>query len=142
VDSYAQIIEGIHNRLATIYPDGLQGYQNGEPSAIQVTPFAYTVFGRLEGAHKAGGRIRDYIIPLRVVVKWQDNVNAELELMQFLPGGDYSIIALITDEYPGEVVAGCLTETYEAEGGFLPNVGGTAYRIADFDIHVRDKTAE
>jgi hypothetical protein len=88
---------------------------------------------------KSAELLIDYVIPLRILVKWQDNVNAESELMEFLPGGLYSITALLSDGSPGEVVTGTVVTTYEAEGGYL-NVAGTLYRIADFNINVRDKS--
>ena len=139
--SYQGIIEGIHARLETIRPQGLRAFQNGEPSSVQVAPFAFTQFGTLEGGQGPAGRIRDYTISLRVLVLWQDNVNAESELMTFLPGGDYSITALLSDVYAGDILADCWVRTYEAEGGYL-SVAGTTYRIVDFNINVRDKSPE
>lgn len=88
MSTYADAIPGIQERLEAV--PGLALVLPGEPSSmpvdaddVPITPLAYYLFAGTEGLPQRPKRGDKHLVMIRVLVRWQDNANSELELAPF-----------------------------------------------------------
>lgn len=113
-----------------------------EPMAVQTSPLAYILFQRFRDVSQGQIEGRRYEIIVRVLVNWNDNEGAEIELMQFLPGGGNSIKRIVkADQSLGGVLSAGIAFVSEGEGIFV-EIGGTKHRAVDFTVDVLDKSPD
>lgn len=145
--TWANVIPQLQARLETV--SGLKDVQCGAPTAVHDTPMAFFLYGN--GSRPPGGQVKidTYVVQIRVLVQWQDNKEAELELAPFVnsipdafkpypgpSGGNY----LATLD--GTVTDSRITDIRSASGpdGFY-QVSDTIYRSILFELTCTDKTS-
>lgn len=142
--TYAEVVDGLHDRLLTI-PDFPAYNDHGvlinllkyEPSEIQHTPTIYTLldgFERDNGSAQMTGM--HYRILHRLLIQWQDNEQAELELMPFV----HSVPAAIDQDrlLGGIVNLGSGATIKSAQSGFII-FSDIKFRCLDFIVSVSTK---
>lgn len=133
--SYQDVVEGLHERFLTI-PDfpayngagDLINLLKYEPGVIHHTPTIYTLLDGFE--RNASGQLTamHYRILHRLVIQWQDNEQAELELMPFV----HSVPAAVdVDQTLGGRITMGLARITSAQSGFII-ISQTKYRCLDF----------
>lgn len=144
--TWADVLPKLQERLETVA--GLTYVQCGAPTAVHDTPMAFFLYGN--GARPPGGQVKidQYVVLIRVLVQWQDNKEAELELAPFItsipdafkpyPGPSGGAYLATLD---GTVNDSRITDIRSASGadGWY-QVGDTIYRSVLFELSLTDKT--
>lgn len=131
--SYATVLEGLHERFATV--PGIVAILNYAPTAFHDTPLLYSLLDKVTISRSGQVRARKYRILHRLVVRWQDNEQAE---QQIIPLVDSIPDAVDADQHLGGRLASGFAEITEIEGVWV-TVGGTEYRALDFYSTVIEK---
>ncbi len=131
--SYAGILAGLHARLATV--SGLNAVLDYVPTAVHDPPIVYSFLESATIARSGQVRTTTYRILHRVVIRWQDNEQAEIEASGFVNGIPLAIEA---DPHLGGVLASGYAETRECSSGFA-EIGEVTYRVLDFYTTVVEK---
>lgn len=89
MSTYADAIPGIQERLESVA--GLALVLPGEPSSmpvdaddVPITPLAYYLFAGTDGLPNRPKRGDKHLVMIRVLVRWLDNANSELDLAPFV----------------------------------------------------------
>jgi hypothetical protein len=129
--SYANILSGLQTRLETLA--GLTNVLLYEPASIDDTPMAYLFLDNAE--IEQGGQVVTalYAITVRVIVRWQENDQAEA---QIAPYADSVVDAIRADPSLGSQANSARVTAIE--GGFLDTGNGIRFRVMDFTVRVKD----
>ena len=127
--------QGLELRFKTIA--GLTNIILGEPTAIESTPALYTALARFERSQHGQVTAMRYIFTHRLVIVWQDNPQAEMQLLTLLNAIPASVDLSPTLE--GRIVEG-LAKVTAGDAGYL-EISGTLYRICDFSSDCLEKNA-
>lgn len=131
--SAVTMYQGLEERFRTV--PGLANILLGEPTAIHSTPALYTVMTRFEREQVGQITAMRYFFMHRLAILWQDNPQAEMQLLTLL-----NAIPASVDQSPtlgGRIVQG-LAKTTAGDAGYVP-IGDVLYRICDFTSDVLEK---
>jgi hypothetical protein len=116
-------------------PDALQVVLDYEPQALHVVPAAYVVLDHYERTMRSQVVSMKYWDRVRVCVAWEDNEQAEHQLVPFVNG----VPALIDqDPYLLGAVESGFAYVESALAGYY-SIGGTVYRTLDVMVVTKDK---
>jgi len=132
--SYQNVLDGLQAALETL--SGPVAVLQYEPPAFDDLPLIYLLFDRSTDATVGQVRGTRYYVTIRLVVRWQDNEEAEKEIIPYI---DSIPAAVHADRSLGGLLASGLAHISGAEGGFV-DVGAVRYRVVDFVADVLDKT--
>lgn len=127
------VYEGLEERLLTI--DGLNAVILGEPTGIHDPPAVYVALQSMGREHANQLTAAVYTFLLRLVVRWQENAEAERELLTLANQIPAAIDA--DRRLAGRLMQG-VAMTGDAVAGFLV-IGGTTYRILDYTVTATEK---
>jgi len=128
--SYANIVSGIQTRLATITT--LKANLKYEPAVIDDTPMTYILLDNAELTENAQSVTVLYDVTVRLIVRWQDNEQAEAQMMPYVDS--------IVDAIRGDPTLGSRANSARVtriEGAFV-TIAGVEYRAVDFTVRVKD----
>ncbi len=129
--SYSDVLEGLKERLDTLAT--LTNVLTYAPTSVHETPMVYMLYDRSEYSHNQPAKVSRYFINVRLVVRWQDNEQAELQVIPFIdsiPG------AVLADPHLGGRIVGGMAMITDGEGGFA-TIAGVEYRVVDFTANVK-----
>lgn len=141
--SYSDVIEGLHERFLTI--DGFPAYNEDgvlinllayEPAVVQHTPMIYSLLVGFERVKSGQLTEMRYRILHRLLIQWQDNEEAELELMPLVQRVPASVD--LDPTLGGRVTLGSGAFVGRGESGFT-TISTTKYRCLDFISTVSTK---
>lgn len=132
--SYATILAGLHARLETVA--GLNAVLDYVPTAVHDPPIVYSLLQRVSITRSGQVRSTTYRILHRVVIRWQDNEQAEIEASPFV---DSIPLAVEADPQLGGALISGYADISECESGFA-EIGEVVYRILDFYATVVEKS--
>jgi hypothetical protein len=113
--------------------EGLKYVIGEEPTAIHDCPMMYLILGDFERTDTVQPAVYRYTILGSLVIRWQDNSQAEAEIDALLnPIAE----AFAGDPTVGGAVNGAVTVT-GGDAGFA-QIGGTTYRVVEFGIEVNE----
>lgn len=127
--------QGLEAQFKTI--DGLTNIILGEPTAIHEAPALYTILARFERSQHGQITAMRYTFIHRLVIQWQDNPQAEMQLLTLL-----NTIPASVDRSPtlgGRIIEG-LAKVTAGDAGYT-RIGEMACRICDFTSDVLEKAA-
>ena len=127
--------QGLEERFKTIA--GLTNIILGEPTAIESTPALYTALARFERSQHGQVTAMRYSFTHRLVIQWQDNPQAEMQLLTLLNAIPASVD--LSSRLGGRIVEG-LAKVTAGDTGYA-KIGDTLYRICDFTSDVLEKAA-
>lgn len=133
MSTYANIISGLHTVLAGV--TGIDVVLNYAPTAVHDTPLIYTILDSAEISRGAQVTTRKFRIMHRLVVPWQDNEQAEIQIMPFV---DSIPAAIDADPTLGGVITSGMAQIVDIEAAWI-NIAGVEYRALDFYSLVTDK---
>lgn len=131
--SYETVLAGLHERFATV--EGIVNILDYVPSSIQATPTLYSVFDHLDVSKSGQVITYRWRIQHRLLVRWQDNEQAEAEIVAYI---DDLIEAVDADPHLGGALTAGYAQITEVDGGWV-TVGGGEYRVLDFISTVVEK---
>lgn len=131
--SYATVLAGLHARLATV--PGLNAVLDYVPTSVHEPPALYSRLERATITRSGQLRATTYRILHRVVIRWQDNEQAEVEASPFVNSVP---LAVETDPWLGGALTSGYAEISECESGFA-EIGEITYRVLDFYSTVVEK---
>jgi len=131
--SYATVLEGLHERLATV--DGPVDVLAYAPTAIHDTPLIWSLLDNMEIKRSGQVKSKHYRILHRLVVRWQDNEQAEQEIIPYV---DSIPEAVEADPHLGGRLVSGYAEITECQAGWI-TVAGVEYRNLDFYSTVIEK---
>ena len=131
--SYATVLAGLHERLATV--DGPVDVLDYAPTAIHDTPLIWSLLDNLEIRRNGQVKTKRYRILHRLVVRWQDNEQAEQEIIPYV---DSIPAAVEADPHLGGRLTSGYAEITECQAGWI-TVAGVEYRNLDFYATVIEK---
>ena len=130
--SYSAIVTGIHDAIEAAHPElTCLAY---EPTHID-PPMLYSLLDRVDYSQSGQIKTKRYRILHRLCFLWQDNEQAELELMPYV---DSIPAAIVADAHLGGAISKGLATIGEVIGTFV-SISGTLYRCLDFYSDVLDK---
>lgn len=124
--------QGLEERFKTI--SGLTNILLGEPTSIQDTPALCTVLDRFERATTGQVTTMRYFFAHRLIIPWQDNPEAEMQLLTLLNAIPASIDA--SPMLGGRIVQGMAKITV-GNSSYVP-IGKTLYRVCDFTSDIKE----
>jgi hypothetical protein len=124
--SYATILTGLHVRFATV--TGITNLLKYEPTAIGDLPTLYSIIQDVSITRSGQVRAVHYRILHRMLFRWQDVEQAELEVIPFV---DSIPLAVEADPHLGGVIVSGFAEINEMKAGWT-EIAGTTYRSLDF----------
>lgn len=127
--------QGLEERFKSV--DGLTNIILGEPTSIQDTPALYTALLRVERSQHGQVTAMHYFFTHRLVIGWQDNPQAEMQLLTFVNAIPASIDR--SETLGGRITQG-LAKVIAGDAGYV-RIGETTYRICDFTSDVLEKAA-
>lgn len=127
--------QGLEERFRTIA--GLANIILGEPTAVHETPALYTALARFERSQHGQVTAMRYVFTHRLIIQWQDNGAAEMQLLTLLNAIPASIDGSPT--LGGRITQGLATMT-AGDAGYI-EIGSTKYRICDMTSEVIEKAA-
>lgn len=138
--SAATIWTGLRERFLTVPGLATNNVILGEPTAAQTLPLLYTSLARFERAMEGsppGDNLTSmrYFFDHRLLVRWQDNANAEAELLSFVNTIPYSITS---DPTLGGRISRGHARITEGVAGFV-TIAGTLFRVLDFSSDILEK---
>lgn len=125
--------QGLEERFKTIA--GLTNIILGEPTAIHATPALYTALAGFTRSQHGQITAMHYIFTHRLIVQWQDNPQAEMQLLTLLNAIPASVD--VSPTLGGRIVEG-LAKVTAGDTGYIP-IGETLYRICDFTSDILEK---
>jgi hypothetical protein len=130
----ADVLDGIEDRLETI--SGLT-VLIGAPTSVHALPAIYTILDGITWEQYGRTLAPRYRLLHRVVVRWQDNAQAEVELAEFAN----SIKAAIEADHHLDGLLGdsAGVEIRNADADWI-EIGGTLYRCLDIYSEILDMT--
>lgn len=133
--SAATMWEGLQIQLSAV--DGLVNVIAGEPSVVHDMPSVYGVLFRFDRTQHGQVTAMHYTFTLRLVIRWQDQIEAEAQLISFIN----SIPAAIDEDATlgGRITMG-LAKITAGDTGYQ-TIGQTVFRICDFTADVLEKAA-
>ena len=123
--SYANIIDGLNERFATV--TGIVRILDYEPTSIQAFPTLYSLLDRVEYLPAGQVTATRYRVLHRLCLRWQDNERAEQELIPFV---DSLAAAIRADPHLGGRITRGMATAVEAQGTFVV-IGGALLRCLD-----------
>lgn len=134
---YSDVIEGLHERYATVAALRGKPLLAYEPQSIQETPTLYSLLASFERSQAGQITAMRYRVMSRLILQWQDQEQAELALLPFVN----SIPAAVDqDQTLGGRVNSGLARIADAETGFVI-ISQIKYRCIDFYADVLTKSA-
>lgn len=124
--SYATVLAGLHVCFATV--SGINAILDYVPTSIPDPPILYSVFDNLSITRSGQIEAKHYRIQHRMVFRWQDNEQAEQEIIPFI---DSIPAAVAADPHLGGALVSGYSEIESCEGGWI-DIGGVTYRVLDF----------
>lgn len=142
--SYSDVITGLHERLETV-PGLAQLNDDGdvcnmlryEPETIVQTPLLYSLLDTFQRDQHGQMTSMIYRVLHRIVIQWQDQEQAELELIALVNAVPASID--VDPTLGGRVDKG-LARISDGATGFVV-ISGTQYRCLDFYSSVTTKSS-
>lgn len=130
--------EGLEEVLRTV--DGLQGVILGEPTAAHDLPCLYGAYQQFERPLRNTPPARNLVgmqhtFLLRLLVRWQDNAEAERELLTLL---DAIPDAIDADPRLGGRLDRGVAAVEAGIAGFI-TLGGVLHRVVDYTCRVLEK---
>lgn len=132
--SYSAVLTALQTRLAAV--SGLVSVLKYVPAAINDTPMVYLLLDSAEVADKLQFADTTYQITARLMVRWQDNEQAELKIIPYV---DSIPDVIRADPHLGVTGASAPFAQTESIEGLWITAAGVEYRAVDFTISVRDK---
>jgi hypothetical protein len=127
--------QGLEERFKSI--QGLTNIILGEPTAIQSAPALYTALVRFERTQHGQVTAMRYMFVHRLVIQWQDNPQAEMQLLTLLNAIPASVD--VSPTLGGRIVEG-LAKVTAGDAGYA-RIGDVLYRICDFTGDCLEKAA-
>ena len=132
--SYETILAGLHRTLATVTPP-IAVLLDYEPTAIHTTPTLYSLLDTVT-RERAGQVVAvRYRILNRLVFRWQDNEQAERELIPYV---NAVAMVLDTDPHMDGAMASGMASINQIDAVFV-SIGGTVYRTLDIYVDALEK---
>lgn len=131
--SYQDIVEGLQERFETV--SGLEAVLAYVPTSIGSTPMMYLLLDSATTERSGQVLAIRYRVLARLAVLWQDNEQAELEVMPLV---DAIIGAVEADPHLGSALTSGYARINEVEAGW-DEIGGVTYRVVDFYADVLAK---
>lgn len=131
--SYADVVEGLHERLATV--SALKVVLDYVPTSVQDCPIVWSALDSMKVTRSGQVRAVTYRTLHRVAVRWQDNEQAELEV---IPLVDAIPAAVEADPHLGGRLVSGFAEIDECQLQW-GTIGGIEYRLLDFYSTVVEK---
>lgn len=124
--------QGLEERFRAV--DGLTTILLGEPSSVHAAPALYTALLRFTRATSGNVTTMHYFFMHRLVILWQDNPQAEMQLLNLTN----AIPAAIDDDsrLGGRIVGG-MAQIVTGDAGYT-RIGDILYRILDFTSDVKE----
>jgi hypothetical protein len=131
--SYATVLTGLHVRFATV--TGIANILKYVPTSIGDLPTLYSVIERVEITRSGQVRATHYRIMHRMLFRWQDYEQAEIEILPFV---DSIPLCVEADPHLGGVIVSGFAEINEMTAGWV-DIAGNTYRTLDFisDVTVK-----
>ena len=133
MSDYADIIDGLHDVFAAV--SGLDVVLDYAPTAVHETPLMYSILDSVEVSKGGQVTTRRFRILHRLLVPWQDNEQAEVQIMPFV---DSVVDAIDADPTLGGVLVKGLAQITDIEALWV-TIAGVEYRALDFYSLVIDK---
>lgn len=133
MSDYADIIDGLHDVFAGV--SGLDVVLDYAPTAVHETPMLYSILDSVEVSKGGQMTTRKFRILHRLLVPWQDNEQAELQIMPFVDSIPDALDANPT--LNGTITSGYAQIT-DIEALWV-TIAGVEYRALDFYSLVVDK---
>lgn len=133
MSDYADIIDGLHDVFAGV--SGLNVVLNYAPTSVHETPLMYSILDSVEVSKGGQVTTRRFRILHRLLVPWQDNEQAEVQIMPFV---DSVVDAIDADPTLGGVLVKGLAQITDIEALWV-TIAGVEYRALDFYSLVIDK---
>jgi hypothetical protein len=133
MSDYADIIDGLHAVFDGV--SGLDVVLDYAPTAVHDTPLLYSILDSVEITRGGQMTTRKFRILHRLLVPWQDNEQAEIQIMPFV---DSIVDALDADPTLGGVITSGYAQITDIEALWV-TIGGVEYRALDFYSLVIDK---
>ena len=130
--SYATVLDGLHVRFATVA--GINAILKYVPTAID-PPMMYSVLESMNVTRNGQVRAVHYRINHRMMFRWQDFEQAELEIIPFV---DSIPLAVEADPHLGGVLVSGFAEINECRALWV-DISGTTYRVLDFFSDITEK---
>lgn len=127
------VYQGLEERFRTVH--GLQNTILGEPTAAHTLPCLYTALEHFERTQSGQVTAMHYFFTHRLVIAWQDNEQAEMQLLTLL---NLIPAALDQDAQLGQRLPMGFAKITDGVAGFQ-EIGGTKYRIVDYTCNVLEK---
>lgn len=124
--SYATILAGLHVRFATVA--GITNILKFVPTSIGDLPTLYSVIESVSITRSGQIRATHYRIMHRMLFRWQDVEQAEIEILPFV---DSIPLAVEADPHLGGAIVSGFAEINEMNAGWV-DIAGTTYRTLDF----------
>lgn len=130
--SAVTMYQGLEDRFRTI--NGIANIILGEPTSADA-PMLYSAFLRFDRSQHGQVTAMRYFWIHRLVIPWQNNEQAEMQLLTFINAIPASVD--LSPTLGGRIVEG-LAKVIAGDSGF-DDIGGTKYRICDFTSDVLEK---
>lgn len=127
------VYQGLEERFRTI--PGLQNIILGEPTALHELPCLYTAFYRFERTQHGQITGMRYYFVHRLLLRWQDFPQAEMQLITML---NLIPAAIDADQKLGGRLPDGLASITDGTTGFI-TIGETKYRIVDYTSNTLEK---
>jgi hypothetical protein len=135
--SYSTVLDGLHARLAVV--NGIALILKYEPTSVQAFPTLYSLLDTVERSQQGQLTIMRYTVLHRLLFRWTDNAQAEVELIPYVN----SVPAVIdADPTLGGVLGTGTTSGYArvtSINAVFVVIGQTLYRALDVRSEVIEK---
>lgn len=133
MSTYAAIVDGLHTALAGV--SGIDVVLDYAPTSVHETPLMYSILDSVEITQGGQLTTRKFRILHRLLVPWQDNEQAEIQVEPFV---DSVVDAIDADPTLGGVLVKGLVQITDIEALWV-TIAGVEYRALDFYSLVVDK---
>jgi hypothetical protein len=134
--SYRAVLDGLHTVFEGVNP-AIPVLLRYEPTAIHQTPTLYSLLDTVNRQRQGQIRAATYRVLNRLVFRWQDNEQAEEELIPYV---DAIANAIDSDAHLSGALDSGLATVNDMEAVFV-SIGGVIYRALDIYVDVLEKTA-
>lgn len=131
--SYATVLAGLTTRLETV--SGIVAVLEYAPTAVHDTPLIYSLLDNVEYSESGQVKTQRYRIQHRLLVRWQDNEQAEIEAQPYV---DSIPAAVRADPHLGGALTSGYAQITECQAGWV-TIAGVEYRSLDFISTVVEK---
>lgn len=125
--------QGLEERFRTV--SGLHSVVLGEPTGDLDLPGLYTAYIGFNRSQLGQITAMDHRFMHRLIIRWQDNAQAEMQLLTLLNAIPASVEA--DAQLGGRVPLG-LARITDGDAGFA-TIGGVKYRVVDYTALVTEK---